>query len=94
MDTRLHSWLPTEVLAEQHFAGIRALLEGMTVTAADSLFAERPLRVELLTNRVGTAADRQAASSTISSSGNVDIAIGTHALIQEGGHLLRVSVLP
>ena len=72
---------PTEVLAEQHFAGIRALLEGMTVTAADSLFAERPLRVELLTNRV-TAADRKRILNDLLL-GQVDIAIGTHALIQE-----------
>ncbi len=73
---------PTEVLAEQHHAGIRGLLEGMTVAADDSLFAERPLRVELLTNRVGTADRRRILNDLLL--GNVDIAIGTHALIQEG----------
>ncbi|MEM8924014.1 MAG: ATP-dependent DNA helicase RecG [Actinomycetota bacterium] len=72
---------PTEVLAEQHFAGIRGLLEGMTVTAEDSLFAERPLRVELLTNRVSTADRKRILNDLLL--GNVDIAIGTHALIQE-----------
>ena len=72
---------PTEVLAEQHFFGIRTLLEGMTVEDRASLFADRPLRVELLTNRVG-AADRKRILSELLT-GSVDIAIGTHALIQE-----------
>src|SRR6478609_647870 len=56
---------PTEVLAEQHFAGIRALLADLKVPGdpdPDSLFAgqseDRPLRVELLTNKV-TAANRR-----------------------------------
>ena len=41
---------PTEVLAEQHFLGVRRMLEGLEVRdASDSLFGERPLRVELLT---------------------------------------------
>jgi ATP-dependent DNA helicase RecG len=72
---------PTEVLAEQHFSGIRRLLDGMTVSDSNSLFAERPLRVELLSNRVG-AADRKRILSELLT-GAVDIAIGTHALIQE-----------
>ena len=42
---------PTEVLAEQHHAGVRALVDGLLVPA-DNLFGERQLRVELLTNRV------------------------------------------
>ncbi|MEM9134608.1 MAG: ATP-dependent DNA helicase RecG [Actinomycetota bacterium] len=72
---------PTEVLAEQHYAGISRLLEGMTVTDTDSLFAERPLRVELLTNRVSTADRKRILNDLLL--GHVDIAIGTHALIQE-----------
>ena len=72
---------PTEVLAEQHYAGIRLLLEGLTVGDAHSLFADRPLRVELLTNRLG-AADRKRVLSQLLT-GEVDIAIGTHALIQD-----------
>ena len=74
---------PTEVLAEQHAAGIRALLDGVEVPdAGGSLFADRPLRVELLTNKVG-AADRRRILAALAA-GEVDIAIGTHALIQEG----------
>ncbi|MGI9596480.1 MAG: ATP-dependent DNA helicase RecG [Acidimicrobiales bacterium] len=72
---------PTEVLAEQHFFGIRSLLEGMTVDDSSSLFADRPLRVELLTNRVGAGERKRILSELLT--GAVDIAIGTHALIQE-----------
>ncbi len=72
---------PTEVLAEQHHAGIRTLLDGLTVEAQDSLFADRPLRVELLTNRVGAAERKRILSGLLI--GEVDIAIGTHALIQD-----------
>ena len=74
---------PTEVLAEQHAAGIRALLDGVEVPDdGTSLFGARPVRVELLTNRVA-AADRRRILAGLAA-GEVDIAIGTHALIQEG----------
>ena len=72
---------PTEVLAEQHATGIRRLLEGVTVPDPGNLFGDRPLRVELLTNRI-TGADRKAVMSGLND-GTIDIAIGTHALIQE-----------
>ena len=72
---------PTEVLAEQHFAGIRELLADLTVEDDGSLFAERPLKVELLTNRL-TAAERKRILSELLI-GTIDIAIGTHSLIQE-----------
>jgi ATP-dependent DNA helicase RecG len=72
---------PTEVLAEQHFLGIRALLEGFSLTSQGDLFGERPLRVEILTNRT-TAAQRTKLAERLAS-GEVDIVIGTHALIQE-----------
>jgi ATP-dependent DNA helicase RecG len=72
---------PTEVLAEQHATGIRALLDGLLVPAGN-LFGERPLGVELLTNRV-TGAERRRVLAGLAD-GTVDLAIGTHALIQEG----------
>jgi ATP-dependent DNA helicase RecG len=71
---------PTEVLAEQHAAGIRRLLADVSVPA-DNLFGSRPLRVELLTNRV-TGAERRDVLAGLAD-GSVDIAIGTHALIQD-----------
>jgi len=73
---------PTEVLAEQHFTTMRPLLDGITVPDdGSSLFGDRPLTVELLTNRV-TGKERQRVLADLAS-GHVDILVGTHALIQE-----------
>ena len=79
---------PTEVLAEQHFLGIRDLLAGLRVTGDEqegSLFeglaADRPVRVELLTNRT-TAANRRKLADALTD-GMVDLLIGTHALIED-----------
>ncbi|NNC81537.1 MAG: ATP-dependent DNA helicase RecG [Acidimicrobiales bacterium] len=72
---------PTEVLAEQHHLGVRQLLEGLVVEDTVSLLAERPLRVELLTNSVGAADRKRILAQTIA--GEVDLLIGTHSLIQE-----------
>ncbi|MGY6502214.1 MAG: ATP-dependent DNA helicase RecG [Acidimicrobiales bacterium] len=74
---------PTAVLAEQHWLGIRQLLADFEVDAAEaSLFGRRPLAVELLTNRT-TAAERRRLLARLAE-GEVDLLIGTHALIQEG----------
>ena len=72
---------PTEVLAEQHATGVRALLDGVSVPDPGNLFGDRPLRVELLTNRV-TGTDRKDVLAGLAD-GSVDIVIGTHALIQD-----------
>ena len=79
---------PTEVLAEQHFLGIRALLAELRVPGdaeAGSLFEgmaeERPVRVELLTNRTTAANRRKLADALLA--GDVDLLIGTHALIED-----------
>jgi ATP-dependent DNA helicase RecG len=80
---------PTEVLADQHALGIRALLEGFVVPRvgdAANLFEavgdERELRVELLTNKT-PAAERRRVQAGLAD-GSVDLVIGTHALIQGG----------
>ena len=73
---------PTEVLAEQHHLGIGQFLQGFTVPDPTTLLGERELRVALLTNRVG-AADRRRIQAELAA-GQIDIAVGTHALIQEG----------
>jgi ATP-dependent DNA helicase RecG len=70
---------PTEVLAEQHYLGSQQLLEGLTVSGEGSLFADRPVRVELLTNRT-TAAERRRIAAGLAE-GQVDILVGTHALL-------------
>jgi ATP-dependent DNA helicase RecG len=72
---------PTEVLAEQHHAGIARLLEGLTVPSPATLFADRPVAVALLTNRT-TAAERRILHVRLAE-GSVDILIGTHALLTE-----------
>jgi ATP-dependent DNA helicase RecG len=74
---------PTEVLAEQHAQGIRELLGGVEVPDdGATLFEARPVRVELLTNRVA-GGDRRRILAGLAA-GQVDLVIGTHALIQEG----------
>lgn len=60
---------PTEILAEQHFAGISKLLAGSKV------------RVEMLTGSV-SAKDR-ASILTRLAEGEIDLLIGTHALLTE-----------
>lgn len=81
---------PTEVLAEQHHLSIAALLGGLVVPSEGVLGGERPLRVELLTNRTTAAERRQIAK--LLATGEVDILIGTHALIYEGVEFARLGV--
>jgi len=82
---------PTEVLAEQHAIGIKALLDGLTVEDTMTLLPERPLRVELLTNGVPTADRKRILAQTVS--GEVDILIGTHALIQDSVHFFNLGMV-
>jgi ATP-dependent DNA helicase RecG len=72
---------PTEVLAEQHFTGVRRMLGGIMMPPMPGEMFERPLRVELLTNRVSGGERREVLAGL--ADGSVDIAIGTHALIQD-----------
>ncbi|HXH55977.1 ATP-dependent DNA helicase RecG, partial [Iamia sp.] len=73
---------PTEVLAEQHHLSIRALLDGLTLDdGGTTLLGERPVAVELLTART-TPTDRKRILAGLAD-GRVDVAIGTHSLIQE-----------
>jgi ATP-dependent DNA helicase RecG len=72
---------PTEVLAEQHHAGISQFLAGLTVASEGTLMGERPVRVELLTNRTGAAGRRRLSAAL--AAGEVDIVVGTHALIYD-----------
>lgn len=99
---------PTEVLAEQHYLGLRSLLAdaglspalGETHLGMDSLFAEQSdgpaVHVALLT---GSAAVTNYADTVSRSdlkadvaSGQVDIVVGTHALIQEDVEFKRLGV--
>ncbi len=82
---------PTEVLAEQHAIGIKQLLDGLSVEDNMSMFPTRPLRVELLSNGVATADRRRILAQT--QSGEVDILIGTHALIQDAVGFFNLGVV-
>jgi ATP-dependent DNA helicase RecG len=72
---------PTEVLAEQHHLSISRFLAGLTVSSESTLMGQRPVRVELLTNRTGAAGRRKLSSAL--AAGEVDIVVGTHALIYD-----------
>jgi len=89
---------PTEVLAEQHALGISQLLDGFTVGGAGTegtLFEaaglERELRVELLTNKTRAAERRRILSGL--ADGSIDMAIGTHTLIQDTVAFRSLSVV-
>jgi ATP-dependent DNA helicase RecG len=82
---------PTEVLADQHATGVRRLLAGLRVPDESNLFGEREVTVALLTNRV-TGAERREIVAGLAN-GTVDIAIGTHALIQEAIEFYRLGVV-
>jgi ATP-dependent DNA helicase RecG len=72
---------PTEVLAEQHHSSISGFLKGLTVASEGTLMGERPVRVEILTNRTGAAGRRKLSAAL--AAGEVDIVVGTHALIYD-----------
>lgn len=72
---------PTEVLAEQHHLGVTAMLGDLMVPDPTTLMGDRPLRIELLTNRVGAGDRRKILADLVT--GKVDLVIGTHALIQD-----------
>ena len=70
--------VPTEVLAEQHFSAVRALLGDLEGPGG---MAGGEVRVELLTSRVKGKA-RTAVLEGLAS-GDVGIVVGTHALLTE-----------
>jgi ATP-dependent DNA helicase RecG len=82
---------PTEVLAEQHLLSVRELLADLAVPDPDNLFGDRPLRVELLTNKITGNTRKQLLADL--AAGAVDIVIGTHALIQTAVDFHRLSVV-
>jgi ATP-dependent DNA helicase RecG len=75
---------PTEILAEQHFRTLKDLFNAngldKNVATAYPPFLSRPVRIALLTGSVA-AKERQRLYGEIER-GEIDIACGTHALIQ------------
>jgi ATP-dependent DNA helicase RecG len=73
--------VPTEVLAEQHFASVRSLVGHLDVPDPDRLGGRRPVTVALLTNRT-SAAERVRLHEGLRA-GQVDVLVGTHALLTD-----------
>ncbi|MCY4576121.1 MAG: ATP-dependent DNA helicase RecG [Chloroflexi bacterium] len=81
---------PTEVLAEQHFRtltgvfshGNREANDGGPYRGFSGILPDRPLRIARLTGSMAAGAKSQL--HELIARGDVDIVIGTHALIQEG----------
>ena len=77
---------PTEILAEQHFRTLRQLfdadLDAAPISEAAPSYLQRPLRIALLTGSL--RAKQKSELRQRIEAGEVDIAVGTHALIQEG----------
>jgi ATP-dependent DNA helicase RecG len=99
---------PTEVLAEQHYLSVTGLLaqaglspepfDDSSELGMDSLFASgRPaVHIAILTGSTASAnyrpgISRQALLDDVAS-GQIDILVGTHALIQEGVHFHRLGL--
>ena len=88
---------PTEVLAEQHFMTVRRLLENITRSIEEGvLFSvhldplSRPITVGLLLGSMPSKSRRKVRDML--GEGSIDIAIGTHALIQEGVRIPRLGL--
>lgn len=73
--------VPTEVLARQHYASLTSLVESQNL----------PYRVELLTGSM-TAKQKRLACERIENQ-EVDIIVGTHALIQEKVHYKKLALV-
>jgi ATP-dependent DNA helicase RecG len=67
------------------------MLEGLSVPADGSLLAERPVRVALLTNRT-TAAERRRIGAGLDN-GELDILVGTHALLYGDARFTRLGLV-
>ncbi|MHB1087437.1 MAG: ATP-dependent DNA helicase RecG [Acidimicrobiales bacterium] len=82
---------PTEVLAEQHLASLRADLAGLTRADPDVLGGERPLSIHLLTGRVKSK-ERQFVLDGLRT-GAIDIVVGTHALLTDDVRFKALGVI-
>ena len=88
---------PTEILAEQHFLTISRLLSGLARPMEEeyllSMYLDpypRPITVGLLLGSM--TAGRKREMHRLLADGALDVAIGTHALIQEGVDIPRLAL--
>ncbi|RME85794.1 MAG: ATP-dependent DNA helicase RecG [Caldilineae bacterium] len=85
-DVQAAMMAPTEILAEQHFRKLRDQFARLLHPRTGW-----PLRVELLTG--GVTGKRREELLAALAEGDVDILIGTHALIQEGVRFCRLGLV-
>ena len=83
--------VPTEVLAEQHYLAARRLLAGLERPDPGRLGGTRPVAVALLTSRT-TAADRRRLLTRLVR-GELDLLVGTHALLTEDVRFASLGVV-
>lgn len=96
---------PTEILAEQHFKTLSTLLGQLEIGVSpsnnspspkserglgDEGASTRKLRIELLTGSTKPAEKQRIAEAV--ASGEIDVIVGTHALIQEGIRFHRLGM--
>ncbi len=77
--------VPTEVLAEQHHRTLTQLLAPLGVNVLDGI------RVEVLTSSSTTAQRRRILGELLT--GDVDVVVGTHALLEEGVRFADLGVV-
>ncbi len=95
---------PTEILAEQHFRTVQNLLQPGRSSQSQLLalagpgffvlqppFLDRPLRLALLTGSL-KASEKESIQESVKR-GDVDIVVGTHALLQEGLEFERLGLV-
>ena len=89
--------VPTEVLAEQHFDTVSRLLghlagpvEGKNLITVNLDPHSKPISVGLLTGSTRGSSKKELLQRA--AEGNLDIVIGTHALIQEGVEIPRLAL--
>ena len=83
--------VPTEILAEQHLASLQRDLGDLTRHDAGALGGHRSVEVRLLAGRLGAAARRATLAGL--ATGQVDIVVGTHALLSESVQFHRLGMV-
>jgi ATP-dependent DNA helicase RecG len=78
-------------LAEQHLISLKSMLAGLSIPDSGSLWGEREVRVELLTNR--TTGNERASLLAGLAAGEVDLVVGTHALLTESVTFARLGLV-
>ncbi|KYH43866.1 ATP-dependent DNA helicase RecG [Branchiibius sp. NY16-3462-2] len=80
---------PTEALAAQHHRDFAELADGIELTDSDGV--TRPVRVELLTNKITGRARKQVLAGL--ADGSVDIVVGTSSLLAEQVQFHRLGLV-